>query len=203
MERVRALVEADLQRMNIGKRFWGVHLSEIPKLAKYREVLEQFISRLKDAIDSGMGLFLYGDYRKGKTSAAAIVAKAVVAHGGTAFFIRADDLTRVVVERTAFDDEETVEERMRSVDLLIIDDLGSEHSREFGESLVERVVRWRYDHRKSLVVTVNVPAGKLEEKFNEGLMKVMRSMMSAVQVDGTTWFERERGEVKDFFQDGK
>lgn len=200
-DRGRKLTEAEYVRIGAGARFRNVMFSKIPKTAEYRGMLETFLRSLKKGIDSGFGMLLFGAYGSGKTSASVIVAKAVVSRGGTAFFIRADDLVRSVIEKVQFDDESSVEERMRGVDLLVIDDLGSEHVKDFGKSLIEQLVRWRYDHKKSLIATMNTDdAGKLASKFNEGLVQVMRSMTEPVLVAGVDWREGEHEDVKGFFK---
>lgn len=202
MQGHRDLTPEDLMRMHVGKRYWGVKLDLIPRDSSYRTALEQYVEKLKDAVDNGYGLMLYGDYRGGKTSAAVVAMKAVVSRGGSAYFIRADEVAGGIIEHRMFDDDVSVAERMQTVDLLVIDDLGAETTREVGASLMERLVRWRYDNKKSLVVTVNLNLDALEKKMNEGALKVMRSMMRAVLVDGTKWFEAETGDVKRFFRDG-
>lgn len=195
----RQLRPEDLRRMNVGKRFWNVALEKIPDQATYKQELTAYIERLKPAIEGGYGLMLNGPYRQGKTSSAVILMKAVVAHGGTAFFIRADEVAGVVIEKTRFDEDQTMEERMRSVDLLVIDDLGTDTTREVGAGLMERLIRWRYDTKKSLVVTANKSMEELARKFNEGTLMVMRSTMKAVRVDGMQWFDEESAGVKMFF----
>jgi len=188
----------DMRRIGVGKRFWGVTLDQIPDSGKYKEELKRYLENLSSNIKGGVGLLFYGDYRQGKTSAATILAKAVVAHGGTAFFIRSDDLVGSMIEKKPFDADQTVMERIEAVDLLIIDDVGSEHvgKSQFNSSLLERLVRHRYDNKKVLIITVNLQPNKLAEAYGEGTLKVMKSMMRLVRVDGTHWYEDEIKGIK-------
>lgn len=195
----RELQPVDFRRMNVGRRYWNVALERIPEQASYRAALEKFIGRLKPAIEGGYGLVFYGPYRKGKTGASILLMKEVVSRGGTAYFLRADEVAGVTVEKTMFDEDQTVENRMKAVDLLVIDDLGTEATREAGAGMLERLIRWRYDSRKSLVVTTNASSEQLERKLTPGTLLVMKSVLSRVHVDGTTWLQEEVDDVTTFF----
>lgn len=201
-EELREITPDDMRRIGVGERFWDVTLDQIPDTAAYKHKLKTYVDRVTECVREGVGLLLFGDLRMGKTSAAVIVAKAVVAHGGTAYMIRADEIQNAVMDKESFDEDPTVSERLTEVDLLIIDDLGQEHSKDFGRALLENVVRQRYDNKMPLIVTTNVPANLLEEKYGQAVFKVMRSMMLAVPVDGTSWFDKEVEKVKGFLEDG-
>lgn len=192
----RKLDREDMRRMNVGERFWGVTLEQVPEGCAYRDRISAYLDAMHECIKKGIGLLFYGDYRSGKTAAAIIVMKNVVAFGGTALFIRADELSKAVIEKTIFDDDETLEERMKSVDLLVIDDLGQEHSKDFGASVVESIIRNRYNHRKAILVTLNIEIAEIEKKYGLGVLRVMRSMTAPVAVAGTNWMEKEREEVR-------
>lgn len=197
----RKLTNEDMIRMNVGKRYWHVSLDSIPEECDYKKKLWRFIKSLSSAISQGKGFLFCGDYRQGKTSASVILCKAVVSSGGTAYFIRSDELTKVVVESHWFDEDKTVLDRMREVDLLVIDDVGTEASKEYGESLVENLIRYRYDNLKSMVVTTNVGMPDLVSKYGQGVMKVMASMMVPVEVSGTHWYEEEVEKMKELFDE--
>lgn len=131
VDSVRELTPDDMRRICVGNRFWGVTVDKIPDSAAYKAMLKKYIENLKEHIEDGIGMLFEGKPRAGKTSAAVIIAKAVMAHSGTAFFIRADELTKAVIEKQQFDEDGMVADRMREVDLLVIDDLGEEHSKDF------------------------------------------------------------------------
>lgn len=201
LDNERDLSRQDLVRMNIGKQFWGVSFSQIPDTVPCKKDFKKYLDKLKMAVEHGYGLYLYGGLRQGKTSMAVIVAKRVVALGGTAYFIRADDIQRAVIEKKMFDDEMSIEERMNVVDILIIDELGGEHSGGFGESQIERFVRYRYDHNKVLVVTTNRSKKDIQKKYGEGVLEVMESMMCPMHVDGAGWKEREMKKLEEFINE--
>ena len=193
----RDLTAEDMHRLGVGKRFWGVSKDAIPDGCEYKQSVLRYLETIKETVHEGTGLMFYGDYRQGKTSAAIIVAKAVVAHGGTAYFIRASELVSSVLEKHRFDDDQTIMERLHSVDILVIDDVGAEHTgaAQFNTSLLERLVRFRYDNKKPLIVTSNLAPLKLKEVYGEGTLKVMRSMMRLVEVSCPDWYTQEVQEI--------
>lgn len=197
-ETARDLHPDDMRRMGVGKRFWHVSVDQIPETAHYRKELDRYLQNLEENVRSGVGMMFYGDYRKGKTSSAVILAKAVVAYGGTSYFIRSDDLVSSVLEKKEFDQDQTVMQRLDTVDLLVVDDLGAEHTGKshFNVALLEKIVRYRYDNRKALVLTVNLSPKNLVEVYGEGTLKVIKSMMRVVEVDGTNWYEQEVSSIK-------
>lgn len=195
----RELHAEDVVRIRIGPRHRNAKLSTIPDKCAYKAKLKKYLKSLKKFVERGIGLMLMGPLGAGKTAAAAIVAKAVAAHYGYAFMIRADDLQKAAIEKTDFDDYRTVWDRMKEVDLLVIDDVGSDHAKEFGIGVFESIVRWRYDRKLATVVTTNKSVKELTKVYGEGLVKVMERMMVKVIVEGTTWHEQEVKEINDLF----
>jgi len=188
----------DLRRMNIGRRWWGCMLSKIPDGLKYKTVLTKYIANIADHIRNGRGLMFRGDYSSGKTGAAVIVAKAVVSHGGTAYFMTTSELSDSKIEKQMFDEEEgtTVWDRMRKVDLLILDDLGSDHigKSQWGKSLVERILRIRSNKTKALVCTTN-KFDEITEVYGESTLAVLRACTLATKVEGKNWRDEEQEEL--------
>lgn len=203
MNRRRGLTPEDMHRAGIGERYWHVSLDAIPDTCEYKRVLRGWTERVKDAVEKGIGLMFLGEFRQGKTAAGIIGLKAVLAHGGTGLFIRADQLTKVIVEKERFDEDELFEDRMKGVDVLMIDDLGEEYSKEYGIGLVEQIIRYRYDRQRCLIITTNVKEKDLVAKYGAGLIKVMKSCLIPVVVSGTHWYEAEVRRVRSFLSDGK
>lgn len=188
----------DLMRMNIGRRWWPCMLSKIPDGLIYKDVLTKYITNVADHIRNGRGLMLWGDFSSGKTGAAVIVAKAVVSHGGTAYFMATSELSDSKIEKQMFDEEEgiTVWERMCKVDLLILDDLGSEHIglSQWGKSLIERIVRLRSNKTRSIICTIN-KFDEITSIYGESSVAILRACTLATKVDGKNWRDEERQEI--------
>lgn len=183
----RELTADDFARMKIGSRHAEAKIDVIPAEFEYRKVLEIFVDGLVEHLRSGFGMLLIGDYGTGKTSAGVIILKETVAHGGTALMIRVSDMVSRVIGHEDFDVDETFEERLESVDALLIDDLGMESASEWTRGFVEKVVRSRSDRKKSLFVTSNVNPEGLSRLYGPGLIEVMKGCMMPVVVAGKNW----------------
>ena len=185
----------DLQRMNIGRRWWPCRLARIPDGLAYKDVLKKFIGKLYENVRGGRGLLFHGEFSTGKTAAAVIVAKAVAMYGGTVFFVATSELTDLKIDNTMFDADKTIWKRMQDVELLVIDDLGAEHSTEWTKSLIERLVRLRSNAQKSIVCTTN-KMSELPSNVGEGTLAILRSIALPVLVGGTDWRQEEREDLE-------
>lgn len=190
--------ERDLARMGVGRQFWRVSLDRIPDTCAYKKMLQTWIEKMPEMMEQGVGLILRGEYRQGKTGAAVICMRATAIHGGTAYLIRADHLAGAVVERQRFDEDQTIEDRCRHVDLLVIDDMGQGGGYEQTMAMMERLIRWRYDHRRPVVTTTN-KIKSIEQKYGIGTLMVLESRAQVVEVRGTPFYEMERHEVAGLF----
>jgi DNA replication protein DnaC len=191
----KELDPSDMVMMGIGKRYWHVELAKIDPSFDYRETISKYIGKIREHILAGRGLLLHGEFAGGKTSSAVIVAKAVVMHGGTAYFIEVPELSDVKIGTRPFDGNTTLWERMMKVDVLILDDIGSEYGTSWSKQLVERAIRLRANAKKPIIGTTN-RFGELRTIYGEGVVSVMTSSMLPVLLEGKNWREDEEEQLK-------
>lgn len=195
----RDLTPHDMKRMRIGKRYWTCRHELIPDDFKYGRVIRRFLDDLKENVEAGYGILFYGDFASGKTAAATIIAKATVAYGGTALFIPVPTLTDTKIGKVMFDDEETMWERIMSVDVLILDEIGAEHGKDWG--LLERIVRERHNECKSTIGTTNQKLDAFTQLYTLSFMTVLSAAMFPVHVTGMNWREEDRNELTEALDD--
>ena len=128
-----------------------------PESAKLRAYVEQFPEMLK----SGAGLLLWGGVGTGKTFLAACVANALLDRSIPVLMTGTGKLLNALIgiypsERNAF------LESLNAYSLLILDDLGMEHSSEFAMSQMFNIVDGRYRTGKPLIVTTNLTLQELK-----------------------------------------
>lgn len=190
----------DLIRMNVGRRWWFCKFDLIPDGLEYKEVLRRYLAKIADHIRNGRGLLLRGPLSSGKSGAASIIAKAVVMHGGTALFVPVSELADHKIENRIFDASEdlTVWDRMQDVDLLVLDDIGAEHSSAWAKSLVERIVRLRSNTRRAIIYTANTSKMTipLKDLYGETLMAIIKASALPVLVDGKNWRDEEENDLE-------
>jgi len=185
-ERIRSLDASDMLRARIGRAYWGTSFDLIPENLAHRNPLGAFIRNLHEHHANGDGLLMFGDYGTGKTSAGVLVLKETMARGGTALMIPAERISSAVIEKTTFDGEEDMWERMQDVDVLLLDDLRREHVKDFGKSVIESLIRRRYDQRLSTLVSTNADMDELVRRY-EASMAALGEKCQPIPFEGINW----------------
>lgn len=178
------LTQAHIDRMRIPQRFWFVERREI--IPEVLGIIDKYIRNLDQNLDNGEGLLMWGPNGTGKTSAAVFIGLEVRRRGATVYFVQAERLRASVLEREMFDDEQTLMERARVVDFLILDDLGKEHPGEtgFSERLFENLFRERSAAKKTTIVTTNLSVEVLKKTYVRSLLEVIRETLYPLEFEG-------------------
>jgi DNA replication protein DnaC len=132
-------------------------------------VAREFVAALGDALAAGRGLWLMGDVGTGKTTLAMLVSKsALEADHTVAIYSLPRLLSRI---RRTYDAEAGEQgyleffDRLTSVDLLHLDDLGAEKSSDWVLEQLYSIVNERYETQRSMLVTTNLDQAQLEEQI--------------------------------------
>jgi DNA replication protein DnaC len=132
-------------------------------------VVRNYTDELDDNLDAGRGLWLMGDTGTGKTTLAMLVSRLALEAGRTvAIYSLPKLLARI---RRTYDAEAGEDsylqffERLTSVDLLHIDDLGAEKRSDWVLEQLYALVNERYEAQRSIVVTTNLDQAALEEQI--------------------------------------
>jgi DNA replication protein DnaC len=133
------------------------------------KAVKEFADGVDERLDDGEGLWLMGDVGTGKTTLAMLVSKAAAEAGRTvAIYSLPRLLSRI---RRSYDAEAGEQsyleffERLTSVDLLHIDDLGVEKRSDWVLEQLYAIVNERYEAQRSIVVTTNLDQPALEEQI--------------------------------------
>jgi DNA replication protein DnaC len=121
--------------------------------------VQAFVDGLDENLAAGRGLWLMGNTGTGKTTLGMLVAKSALAAGKTvAVYFTPKLLTQIRQTYQATDSEDAYEaffKRLTSVDLLYIDDLGSERHTDWVVEQLYALVNERYENQRSMLVTSN------------------------------------------------
>jgi DNA replication protein DnaC len=169
----------------IPAKYRGVSLDRPPICDLDRTVVAvvaEFVDGLAEHLDRGRGLWLMGDVGTGKTSLAMLVSKAALELGrSVAIYSLPRLLARI---RRTYDAEAGEQsyleffERLTSVDLLHVDDLGAEKRSDWVLEQLYAIVNERYEEERSMVVTTNLDQAALEEQIG------MRTVSRLVEICG-------------------
>jgi DNA replication protein DnaC len=147
-----------------------------------------FVENLEERLRAGRGLWLFGDTGTGKTSLAMLISKAALEAGKTvAIYSLPKLLARI---RRTYDSEPGGDsyisffERLTSVDLLHIDDLGAEKRSDWVLEQLYALINERYEAERSVLITTNLPHPELEEQIGSRTVSRLTQICDEIEVRG-------------------
>jgi DNA replication protein DnaC len=151
----------------IPRRYRGVSFDRPPVSDMERDMrsryvvsaVKEYVGDLDAKLDAGNGLWLMGGTGTGKTTLGMLVAKTALSAGKTvAVYFTPKLLTQIRQTYQASESEDAYDaffKRLTSVDLLYIDDLGSERHTDWVVEQLYALVNERYENERSILVTSN------------------------------------------------
>ena len=168
MRGVRSVLPTKYQ----GVSFERPPVSDMARSPAARAVVEhvrEYIDDLGSNLADGRGLWLTGDVGTGKTTLAMLVSKSAIEAGHSAAIY---SLPRLLARiRRTYDDAAgelsylDFFNRLTSVDLLHIDDLGAEKRSDWVLEQLYAIVDERYVTNRAMVVTTNLDVAELEAQI--------------------------------------
>jgi DNA replication protein DnaC len=147
-----------------------------------------FTETIQDQLEQGRGLWLMGDVGTGKTTLAMIVSKAAVEAGrSVAIYSMPRLLARIRRTYDAAPGEDSYLEffdRLTSVDLLHIDDLGAEKRSDWVLEQLYAIVDERYQSQRSMVVTSNQDYEQLKTEIGDRVVSRLTEMCEELPLFG-------------------
>ncbi len=158
--------------------------------------VRSYVDKLDESLDSGRGLWLFGDTGTGKTTLAMLVSKAALEAGrSVAIYSLPKLLARI---RRTYDSEPGGDnylaffERLTAVDLLHIDDLGAEKRSDWVLEQLYALINERYEAQRSVLVTTNLPHEELEDQIGSRTVSRLSQICDEVPLFGA---DRRYGKV--------
>ena len=180
----------------IPQRYRGVSFDRPPVSDMARDkgrapvvsAVHEFVDNIDERLDEGRGLWLVGDVGTGKTTLAMLVSKAAAEAGRT---VAIYSLPRLLARiRRTYDAESGEDsyleffERLTSVDLLHIDDLGAQKSSDWVLEQLYALVDERYEAERSMVVTSNLGYDELREQIGPRVVSRLTEMCQELPLYG-------------------
>jgi DNA replication protein DnaC len=196
--RVRGVASA------IPPRYRGVSFDRPPVSDMKRDMatrhvvsaVEGFVEDLDRNLADGSGMWLMGNTGTGKTTLGMLVAKMALAAGRTvAVYFTPKLLTQIRQTYQATESEDAYDaffKRLTSVDLLYIDDLGSERHTDWVVEQLYALVNERYESRRSMLITTNLGPEELEGQIGSRTVSRLTQICDEVPVFGD---DRRYGKV--------
>lgn len=141
-------------------------------------------------LGEGRGFYFDGPLGTGKSSIAAILGMAAMKRCERVTWLPVRDVPAVRFREN--DAMKRVDDRLRTTDLLILDDLGAERFRlsSAAGTALEECIRMIYDRNRSLIVSSNVSWSAFLRDYGaqaEPLMSVVTRIVQPIQIVNPQW----------------
>jgi DNA replication protein DnaC len=165
------------------QRYRGVSFDR-PPVTQMDELVVKRVKGYCDQVDAmleeGKGLWFFGDAGTGKTTLAMLVSKTALEAGRSVAIYSLPKLLSAI--RRTYDAEigeqsyTELFDRLTSVDLLHIDDLGAEQRTEWVLEQLYALINERYESQRALVVTTNLDEEQLRTELGERVVSRLAEM---------------------------
>lgn len=146
------------------ERYWGCK----PELVKGDNTwIKQAIQDPDLWAGQGFGFYIHGSFDCGKSGAASCLVLEMIRRCHAVEWMSVRDVPGIVFQES--DDERERYKRLKLLDLLVLDDLGSQRFRltSAAGTALEDVARIMFDRGRPVVYTSNVPWEEFEGRFFE------------------------------------
>jgi DNA replication protein DnaC len=182
--RARGLSNA-IPRKYQGVSFDRPPITEMP--AATVQVVRAYLRNLDQRLDEGRGLWVYGDVGTGKTTLAMLVSKTALEAGRS---VAIYSLPRLLAEiRDTYEEGSRhsytgLLDRLAEVDLLHVDDVGTEKTSPWVLEQLYAIVNARYEEQRSIVLTTNLDREALAEQINPRTVSRLEEMCEELPLFG-------------------
>jgi DNA replication protein DnaC len=132
---------------------------EAAEPSKAIDIAKKYVNNWPKFKADGTGLVFYGGVGTGKTYVALCIANALMQNPCTVrFWSAAEIVSKLSAKDTR---QEEFFDKVQKAELVIIDDLGAEHSSDYAQSVICRVIDTRRESGKPFIVTTNYSPAEL------------------------------------------
>jgi DNA replication protein DnaC len=178
----------------VPKRYRGASFDRPPVLGMPETVVSAvrgYVRNLDARLDEGRGMWLVGDVGTGKTTLAMIISAAALEAGHSVAIYSLPRLLNLIRDEVGSENSLLdLLDRLSSVDLLHIDDLGAQHTTPWRLEQLYSIVDARYQAGRAITATTNLEPPELTEQMG-------RRTTTTVSEGGTDGASQERRVVSD------
>lgn len=125
---------------------------------------------------TGGGIFMIGATGLGKTHLSLSIANALLQKGYSVVYNSVPELVRILNSEQFGKTEGDTLQVIDGCDLLILDDLGAEHSTEYSTSLVYMLLNSRLSKNKPIIASTNLDMNEIKVRYQDRIWSRLFSM---------------------------
>jgi DNA replication protein DnaC len=153
----------------IPNRYRGVSFDRPPITHMPQPVIDEvrrYVRQIGARLAEGRGLWIVGDVGTGKTTLAMLVSKAALEAGHSVAIYSLPRLLNLIRDEVASDNGMLdLLDRLASVELLHVDDLGAQHTTPWRLEQLYSIVDARYQAGRAVIATTNLMPDDLSEQM--------------------------------------
>lgn len=182
----------------VSGRFKQKRLGDLEsKIALYKEC-EKYVQRWPEMRQNGFGFYFWGNVGAGKTHTATALANELMEKQMVEVLFLSMPETVSRVKKTFDSPLKTIDaslfDKMKEVELLVIDDLGVEKLSDWLESEMYQIVDYRWKNQKPMIITSNQSLDDLYKHYKPQIASRIWSCCKAIK-----FADKDRRKVKTVF----
>ena len=138
-----------------------IGLDDYRRIPSQADLCNYMVSLLRG--QSSVGAYIYGPTGTGKTFLMKVLNNELINRNRDVCFIKAVDLALVLRKETFGDNYKGVLNELRNVEILIVDDYGTQKNTDFVKEAIFSIFDYRYDNAKTTIITSNLTSEDLDE----------------------------------------
>lgn len=194
-----------LSLIGIPKKFHKISLQDFDtfgsdNLRKVRNFVSGYIQTLPEHFSEGAGIFFTGSNGVGKTMLSCIIAKEAYRYR---FTVRRCTFVEYMTVYTSVWNAKTSEEKdiceaklfdyYKSVELLILEEIGKEVDSKAAAPILEDLLRYRDDEGLVTIMCSNLKPSVLEERYGTSCLSLVKGSMIPITIEST---DRRKKEIE-------
>lgn len=152
-------------------------------MANILDIMKRYAENFSE---NSRSLFLFGKTGLGKTHLSLAVANRVLERGYSVVYDSASNILHEI-EKEHFGREHSSEmtDLVMQTDLLILDDLGTEHTTPFYSSTIYNIVNTRLNRKKPTIISANLSKYDITKRYDERVSSRLFTMYVRLEFKGT------------------
>jgi len=173
---------------NLPENYWEAKLDKI-QTCSHPELLDEWLYNSRESMQ-GKGLMITGKYGRGKSAVAAIIAKQCLARGIFSYWVNYDELMNTMMSKEMFSEHQSLPDRLRNVELLIIDEvhIKAKKGADYPLGFLDVLVRTRIQKGKTTIITTNQTPKTLKsfdlKELTTSFVEVAKEAFTGILITG-------------------